>query len=57
MLSPARPREKAASKFATISNDQVTDKITHLREAAAHYTRYSAHNCKCVAGSRARHAF
>ncbi len=27
--------------------------ITHLREAAADDTRYSAHNCKCVAGNRA----
>jgi hypothetical protein len=23
--------------------------ITHLREAADDHTRYSAHNCKCVA--------
>src|SRR5919112_6840099 len=28
-------------------------KITHLGEAAVHHTRYSAHNCKCVAGNRA----
>src|SRR5215208_1332907 len=27
--------------------------ITHLREAASHHTRYSAHNCKCVASNRA----
>ena len=57
MLSPARRREKAASKFATISNNQVTDKITHLNYSARHRTCYCAHNCKCVADSRARHAF
>src|SRR5215218_9536141 len=26
--------------------------ITHLREAAADHTRYSAHNCKCVARNK-----
>src|SRR5215204_39446 len=32
--------------------DHVTEKITHLSEAAAHHTRYSTHKCKCVAGKR-----
>src|SRR5215211_8200730 len=34
-------------------NDHAIEKITHLREAAAHHARYSAHNCKCVTGKRA----
>jgi hypothetical protein len=51
--NPRTPREKGASKFATVSNDQVTEKITHLGEAAPHHTLYSGYSCKCVAGSRA----
>jgi hypothetical protein len=47
MAEDAHPSEKGASKFAT------NRKIPHLREAAAHHSRYSAHNCKCVADSRA----
>src|SRR5918998_6610896 len=33
-----------------VRNEQ--KEITHLRETAAHHTRYSGHNCKCVAGNR-----
>src|SRR5215217_3346393 len=49
---PAERREKGASKFETVRNDQVTAKITHLREGAPHNTHCSSHNCKCVDGSR-----
>jgi hypothetical protein len=49
---PAERREKGASKFETVRNGQVTAKITHLREVAPHHTRYSGHNCKCVARLR-----
>ena len=34
-------------------DDHVAAKIAHLREVSAHHTRYSAHNCKWVAGKRA----
>src|SRR5918992_3657431 len=33
-----------------VRNEQ--KEITHLRETAAHHTRYSGHNCKSVAGNR-----
>ncbi len=56
ILPSTHPCEKAASRFATVSNDQVTAKITHLSEVAPHNTRYSGHNCTCVAGSKARYA-
>ena len=46
MAEDAHPHEEGASKFATNS------KITHLGEAAAYHTRYSAHKCKCVTRAR-----
>jgi hypothetical protein len=48
-------RAKAKSGHALAQgwgNKHVTARITHLREAAAHHTRYSDHKCKCVASSR-----
>src|SRR5918994_1393218 len=47
MAEDALPREIVAFK---VRNEQ--KEITHLREARADHTRYSAHNCKCVAGKR-----
>src|SRR5215216_1780887 len=49
---PAERREKGASKFETVRNDQVTAKITRLREGAPHNTHHSGHKGKCVEGSR-----
>ena len=40
---PAERREKGASKFETVRNDQVTAKITRLREGAPHNTHHSGH--------------
>src|SRR5215217_2819118 len=52
MLPSLRGQLKGAYKFETVRNDQVTAKITHLREGAPHNTHCSSHNCKCVDGSR-----
>src|ERR687897_22063 len=45
-----RGRAPPRNSRIQVRNEQKV--ITHLREARADHTRYSAHNCKCVAGNR-----
>ena len=49
-MRDGRGRAPPRNSRIQVRNEQKV--ITHLREARADHTRYSAHNCKCVAGNR-----
>src|SRR5918999_725879 len=50
-MRDGRGRAPLRNSRIQVRNEQ--KEITHLRETAAHHTRYSGQNCKCVAGNRA----
>src|SRR5918999_717802 len=49
-MRDGRGRAPLRNSRIQVRNEQ--KEITHLRETAAHHTRYSGQNCKCVAGNR-----